>query len=89
MTPLPWPLPGQSGGRSTGGPGNGHGMGTGGRRGNCGPPGPCVNRTSLLAINQLATDLKALEVGISGRVSRDRNGEYMQDLDALYLRCLD
>ena len=45
--------------------------------------------TSLLAINQLATDLKTMEVGIGGRVSRDRNDEYMQDLDALYQRCLD
>ena len=48
-----------------------------------------VNGTSLLAINQLATDLKALEVGISGRVSRDRNSEYMENLDALYLSGLD
>ena len=45
--------------------------------------------TSLLAINQLATDLRALEVGISGRISQDRNREHMQDLDSLYLRCLE
>ena len=45
--------------------------------------------TSLLAINQLATNLRALEVGIRGRVSQDRNKEHMQDLDSLYLRCLE
>lgn len=43
----------------------------------------------LLAVNQLAADLKALEVGINGRVSRERNNEYIQNLDTLYLRCLD
>ena len=44
---------------------------------------------NIIAINQLATTLKALEVGYTGRVSRDRNDEYMLDLDALYERCLE
>lgn len=48
-----------------------------------------ANGTSLLAINQLAADLRSLEVGIRGRVSRDRNSEYIEDLDALFLGCLD
>lgn len=41
----------------------------------------------LLAINQLATILKSLEVGYHGRVSRDMNDLLMQDLDSLYDRC--
>ena len=41
----------------------------------------------LLAINQLATALKILEVGYGRRVSRDRNDELMLDLDGLYERC--
>ncbi len=45
--------------------------------------------SSLLAINQLAADLKALYVGINGRVSRERNDEHIQNLDALYKRCLE
>lgn len=50
-----------------------------------------VARTNrnLLAINQLATMLKVLEVGHRGRVSRDRNDFYMQDLDGLYRRSLE
>lgn len=44
---------------------------------------------NIIAINQLATTLKALEVGYTGRVSRERNDEYMLDLDALCERCLD
>lgn len=44
--------------------------------------------SALLAINQLAVNLKALEVGTRGRVSRERNSEYMQNLDELYGRCL-
>ena len=48
-----------------------------------------TNSSSLLAINQLAAYLKAIEVGIRGRVSRDRNSEYMQDLGSLYERCLE
>lgn len=43
---------------------------------------------SLLSINQLAADLKALEVGIRGRVSQERNREHMQNLDELYRQCL-
>ena len=42
---------------------------------------------SLLAINQLASILKVTEVGYGGRVSRERNEEYMLDQDALYERC--
>ena len=42
---------------------------------------------NLLAINQLATTLKTLEVGYSRRVSRDANESYMQNLDALYSGC--
>ena len=41
----------------------------------------------LLAINQLAATLKTLEVGYSGRISRDINETYMQDLDSLYRHC--
>ena len=49
-----------------------------------------VPRTSpsIIAINQLATTLKTLEVGYTGRVSRARNEEYMVDLDDLFERCL-
>ena len=43
---------------------------------------------NLLAINQMAAILKSLEVGYSGRVSRDLNETLMQDLDGLYNRCL-
>ncbi len=49
-----------------------------------------VSRSShnIIAINQLAMTLKTLEVGYSGRVSKDRNDSYMLDLDSLYERCL-
>ena len=49
-----------------------------------------VRRASeyLIAINQLAATLKTLDVGYSGRVSRERNSEHMLDLNALYDRCL-
>ena len=49
-----------------------------------------VGRSSqhLLAINQLASTLKSLEVGYGRRVSRNLNDNYMQDLDGLYHRCL-
>ena len=42
---------------------------------------------NLLAINQLATTLKSLDVGYGRRVSRDLNETYMQDLDSLQERC--
>ena len=42
---------------------------------------------SIIAINQLAMTLKTLEVGYKGRVSKDRNGAYMLDLDSLFERC--
>lgn len=50
---------------------------------------PTVARTShnIIAINQLATALKTLEVGYGGRVSRSRNDGYMLELDALFERC--
>lgn len=48
-----------------------------------------MSGSSLLAINQLASNLKAIEVGIRGRVSKERNEEYMQGLDGLYQRCLE
>lgn len=50
-----------------------------------------VARTSpnIIAINQLARTLKTLEVGYSGRVSKERNDAYMLDLDSLYERCLE
>ena len=43
---------------------------------------------NIIAINQLAMTLKAVEVGYSGRVSRDRNDEYMLDIESLNERCL-
>lgn len=43
---------------------------------------------SLLSINQLAADLKALDVGIRGRVSQELNIGHMQNLDGLYQSCL-
>ena len=42
---------------------------------------------NILAINQLVAISKALEVGNRGRVTRERNDEYMLDLDSLYERC--
>ena len=42
----------------------------------------------IIAINQLALTLKTLEVGYTGRVSKERNDEYMLDLESLYDRCL-
>ena len=44
---------------------------------------------NIVAINQLAMTLKTLEVGYTGRVSRERNEEYMLDLDSLLERCLE
>ncbi len=48
-----------------------------------------VSRKSpnIIAINQLARTLKTLEVGFSGRVSKDRNEEYLLNLDSLQERC--
>ena len=43
---------------------------------------------ALLAVNQLAQTLKILAVGHDRRVSRDRNEEYLLDLDELYESCL-
>ena len=43
----------------------------------------------IIAINQLAMTLKTIEVGYSGRVSRDRNDSYMLNLDPLYEKCLE
>ena len=51
---------------------------------------PSVSRNSekIIAINQLAVALKALEVGYKGRISKDRNDFFMLDLESLYERCL-
>ena len=48
-----------------------------------------VSRTSdnIIAINQLSATLKTLEVGFSGRVSKDLSDQYMLALDDLYERC--
>lgn len=48
-----------------------------------------VPRTSdrIIAINQLSITLKTLEVGYTGRVSRDLSHQYMLNLDDLYERC--
>ena len=48
-----------------------------------------VARTSenIIAINQLATALKTIEVGYKGRVSKDLSDGYMLNLDELYERC--
>ncbi len=48
-----------------------------------------VLRTSpnIIAINQLATTLKTLEVGYKGRISKARNADYMLDIESLYERC--
>ena len=43
---------------------------------------------NIIAINQLAVTLKTIEVGYSGRVSREKNSGYMADLDSLHERCL-
>ena len=48
-----------------------------------------VSRTSpnIIAINQLAAALKTVEVGITGRVSKAQNVEYMAAVDDLVDRC--
>ena len=46
-----------------------------------------AGNASLMSINQLAKGLKATEVGIRGRVSRERNTDYLQGLDELCRRC--
>ena len=46
-----------------------------------------ANSHCLVAINQLAAILKNLQVGYGRRVSRERNDEYMRDLDSLYESC--
>ena len=46
------------------------------------------SNNNIIAINQLAMTLKTMEVGYKGRVSKDRNGAYMLDIDALNERCL-
>ena len=42
----------------------------------------------LLAVNQLATILKSLEVGYGRRVSRTRSEQHLRDIDVLYDRCI-
>ena len=50
---------------------------------------PSVARTNpnILAVNQLATTLKVLDVGIKGRVSKERNDEHLTKIDELVDRC--
>ena len=50
-----------------------------------------VSRSShcIIAINQLAMTLKTLEVGLPGRVSKDRNDSYLLNLESLLARCLE
>ena len=51
-------------------------------------PSVSVGSQKIIAINQLAAALKAADIGYKGRVSKERNAEYMLDLDSLYDRCL-
>jgi len=44
---------------------------------------------SLISINQLAQTLRAVSVGYSKRVSRNRSSLFMEDIEGLYTRCLD
>ena len=50
-----------------------------------------VSRSSraLISVNQLAQALRVLMVGYGSRVSRLQSELYVQDLDALYMTCLD
>ena len=41
----------------------------------------------IIAINQLSVTLKSMEVGYTGRVSKEANDRYMLNLDDLYERC--
>lgn len=52
---------------------------------------PSVPRSShkIIAINQLSRTLKTLEVGYSGRVSKERNELYMLDIEDLCQRSLE
>ena len=43
---------------------------------------------NIIAINQLATTLRTLELGIAGRFSAARNDDLVRNLDALCDRCL-
>ena len=43
----------------------------------------------LLAVNQLALTLKTLFVGFKGRISRERNEEYLAELETLCERCCE
>ena len=42
---------------------------------------------NIISINQLAATLKVLDVGIKGRVSKERNDEYLTNVDELVDRC--
>ena len=50
-------------------------------------PSVAVSNRNVIAINQLAANLKILEVGPRGRVSRDLRETYMMELDGLHERC--
>ena len=45
------------------------------------------NSTSIIAINQLSETLKILDVGINGRVSKERNEEHLANVDELVDKC--
>ena len=43
---------------------------------------------NIIAINQLAMSLRTVEVGYGGRVSKNKNDEYVLSIESLYDRCL-
>lgn len=45
------------------------------------------NNAKIISINQLSSALKVLDVGIKGRVSKERNDEYLANIDELVDRC--
>ena len=42
---------------------------------------------NIISVNQLADTLRTIEVGIKGRVSKERNDEYLTNVDELVDRC--
>ena len=50
-------------------------------------PSVARTNTNIIAVNQLAATLKVLDVGIKGRVSKERNDEYLAKIDELVDRC--
>ena len=45
------------------------------------------NNPKIISINQLSSALKVLDVGIKGRVSKERNDEYLANIGELVNRC--